>query len=687
MDYRGVDRRRAAFPGVAPGQFLRGNIYGVVSDASGGVLPGVTLTLSSPALLQALSAVSSDTGDYRFPALPPGDYALQAELTGFRTVSRGSLRVVGGGNLQINLVMDLAQVQETVTVTGESPRVDLKSNAVNVTYDNETLERLPTGRDLWSVMESMPGIVASNVNVGGSAVGTPNQVYAYGSQSAENTYELNGVNVNDPSTQGSSFARYDEDSFTEIRVETGAKPPEVRGGGVYISMLTKSGGNTFGGVGSFYGQDRSFSSDNVDDDLRRQGVQSSTAVLKNLDYQGQIGGPILKNRIWFYGAGRYQAVDKGVLNFFLPDGSPGKGINKIYSYTGKVTSQLTTRNKFEFYFNRSGRIEPYRNAGPNFAAVWDEDSFADFYQGTLTTLLNENLFIDFRGGVMLVDFPLTVSEFIGADPVSQVELSTNRRSGAPEQQRHHYRSRYRFDTALTYFRSGWAGSHEFRAGFQFEDGGQEVYRMVFEDVVLQFDRGRPSRAQIWNSPTHYNDRYQDIAFHVNDTWNPPRRVTVNAGLRVSFGEAYYPEQSNRDGTKSQFIDIQRPGRFFPDEIRLAERREILNWAQPAPRLGITFDPLGDGKSAIRAGYGRYYAQLDSDFADVVNQNLPRFRVVAWNDLNGDRRAQGGELDTTALLAFGDPSGVGLFGDQIDPNTDQPLEDQVMVGYDRQIARR
>lgn len=675
----------AAAPAVA--QFQRGSIYGTTTDANGGVLPGATVTLESEALLQPQTFVTNETGVYRFPALPPGFYKVTIELPAFRPFVREGVQVSGGSNVRVDVVLELAQIAESITVTGDAPAVDLKSNTMKVTYDAERLQDIPTARDVWSIMESMPGVVASNINVGGSAAGTPNQVYAYGSQSAENTYDLNGVNLNDPATQGSSFARYDEDSFDEVRVETGAKPPEVRGAGVYINMLTKSGGNTFSGGATFFGQDDSFNSDNIDSDLRQQGVRSSNAVLKNYDFSSRLGGPVIKSRIWFFGGGRYQSLDKAVLNFILPDGSEGKGINKIFSYTGKATWQATRNNKLEFYYNRSGRQEPYRRAGPQWApdAVWNEDSFANVYQGTLTSVLSNKLFVDVRGGAMVVDFPLLGSEFVGPNPVHMLELSTSRRTGGPDELRHHYRTRYRFDSAVSWFLDGFAGSHEIRGGVQFENGGQEVFQEVYQDVHLQFDRGRPSRVRIWNSPTHYNDRYRDYALHLNDTWNPARHLTITAGVRVSFAEAYYPDQSNRGESRSPSININRPGLYFPDEVRLTERRDILSWAHPAPRIGVTWDPFRDGRTAVRASYGRYYAQLDSDYADVVNPNLPRAITLAWNDRNGDLRVQPDELDRVALLDFGSPSGSGIVGDTIDPNTDQPLEDQVMVGVDRELG--
>ena len=190
-------------------------------------------------------------------------------------------------------------------VTGVSATVNLKSNTVQVAYDEKKLEALPTARDVWSVMESMPGVVTRDVNVGGSGADSRgNQVYAYGSLGSENTYHLNGVIMTDPAgaAGGESYVPYDEDSFSEMRIETGAKSPEIAGQGVYISMTTKSGGNTISGGASFFGQNKSFNANNINDALRQRGVVSSNAVLNNTDFSARLGGPIVKNRVWFFGS-------------------------------------------------------------------------------------------------------------------------------------------------------------------------------------------------------------------------------------------------------------------------------------------------------------------------------------------------------------------------------------------------
>src|SRR5262249_27243313 len=225
---------------------------------------------------------------------PPGDYTITAELAGFRTFVRQGIVVAGDSDIRIDVVLEIAQLAETITVNGAATPVNVKNNTVQAPYDEQALHDLPNARDIWSIAESMPGVVTRTVNVGGSGAGNRgNQVFAYGSQGSENTYFLNGVIMTDPvaAAGGESYTPYDEDSFSEQRIETGAKSPEIAGSGVYISMTTKAGGNIFSGGASVFGA--SVYSNNIDDNLRSHGVTSSNAVTKNVDYSARLGGPIL----------------------------------------------------------------------------------------------------------------------------------------------------------------------------------------------------------------------------------------------------------------------------------------------------------------------------------------------------------------------------------------------------------
>ena len=396
----------------------------------------------------------------------------------------------------------------------------------------------------------------------------------------------------------------------------------------------------------------------------------------------------MRDRLWFFASLRLLDVDNRVIGFTLPDGSEGSDPRNREYYTVKATGQISENHKAQFFWSRSTNKRCCRNANRNTApeAVWKQDSFGDVLQGTVTSVLSDNVFADFRGGILLGDFPLVLNEeFAGPNPVQRRELTTGKITGGPQQLRHHFRSRYNISGALSWFLENAGGSHEIRAGIQFEDGGQDVYQDVVGDATLRFENGVAAQAEIWNSPTHYHDKLRDLGLHANDTWTIGNNITLNLGVRVAFQESYWPAQSNRDESKSPFIDLTRPGLFFPDEVVLSENRNIVDWTSTAPRLGVTIDPTGDGTWAVRASFGRYFAALDSDWADVANPNLPRRSRVAWDDLNGDGLATPDEIDSAGLLTFGDSSGFGAFGDEIAPGVKQPHEDQYMVGVDRKIT--
>jgi hypothetical protein len=227
-------------------QTRTGTISGTVRDATAQVLPGVSITLEGATLVTAQVTASSDAGLYRFINLPPGDYTLRAELSGFQTISVEAVRVDIARNTALDISMQLATVAETVTVIGESPLVDVKSTVVGASFDEQLLAEVPSARDVWSVLEHQaPGVTTNRLDVGGSETGLQALFSARGTNWQQNSYYLNGVNVTCPAALGASGYYYDFDSFEEIQVATGSHPASVNAPGVYLNMVTKTGGASF----------------------------------------------------------------------------------------------------------------------------------------------------------------------------------------------------------------------------------------------------------------------------------------------------------------------------------------------------------------------------------------------------------------------------------------------------------
>jgi hypothetical protein len=228
-----------AVSGVASAQQQTGEIFGKVTDSSGAVLPGVTVTLSAPHLLQPLTAVTSDTGTYQFPRLPIGTYEVKFELTGFKTVVNQEIYVTVGFSAQVNGVLGISTVQETITVTGESPVVDTRNTGTKQTFTNDLLQTIPSARDPWVILQQTAGIAMDRENIGGNMSGQQSNYMSRGGSTFNNKWSLDGVDITDMAATGASPAYYDFDAFEEMTINTGGVDVTQQTGGVGINLVTK----------------------------------------------------------------------------------------------------------------------------------------------------------------------------------------------------------------------------------------------------------------------------------------------------------------------------------------------------------------------------------------------------------------------------------------------------------------
>ncbi len=233
-----------------------GEIFGRAIDQSGAVLPGVTVTLTAPALLQPLVAVTSETGSYQFPRLEIGVYSVKFELTGFKTVVNEAVRVTVGFSAQINAMMGVSTVQETITVTGQTPIVDTKETGTKQTFTNELLQSIPSARDPWVILQQTAGIAMDRENVGGNMSGQQSNYVSRGGNPTNNKWSLDGVDITDMSATGSSPSYYDFDMFEEMTVNTGGVDVTQQTGGVGINLVTKAGSDKFRGSGRLLPDER-----------------------------------------------------------------------------------------------------------------------------------------------------------------------------------------------------------------------------------------------------------------------------------------------------------------------------------------------------------------------------------------------------------------------------------------------
>src|SRR6476660_6510614 len=348
------------------GASTTGSINGKVADTSGGVLPGVTVSVTSPSLMGVQTSVTDSGGNYRFPALPPGTYTVSFELPGFNTLKRENIVISMGFTAAVNVELAVASLQETVTVTGDSPVIDTSSTRVQQNFKLEQLQEIPNSRDLWSLLAVTPGVGMARIDVGGNRAGTQTGYTAYGF-SGQNRVLVEGINT----TEGTSGAGFyvDYGSFEEVFLGTIAQGAEMPTPGVQSQMLGKSGGNKFQGEIYQDYEKNGMIADNITGNLPTQFAYSpantsgirehSNETVKYRDFNINVGGPISQDKLWWYFSYRNQKTSVGQPNFI----GPISGMlfdTKLWNPSGKTTYQMNKNNKLIGYSHWGQQLPPPR---------------------------------------------------------------------------------------------------------------------------------------------------------------------------------------------------------------------------------------------------------------------------------------------------------------------------------------
>ncbi len=642
-------------------QTRTGSISGTVRDATSQVLPGVSITLEGATLVTAQVTTSSETGIYRFINLPPGVYDIRAELSGFQSLTLQAIRVDIGRNTPVEIPMQLATVAETVTVIGESPLVDVKTTVTGASFDEQLLSEVPSARDVWSVLEHQaPGVTTNRLDVGGSETGLQALFSSRGSSWQQNSYYLNGVNVTCPSALGASGYYYDFDSFEEIQVATGSHPASVNAPGVFLNMVTKTGGNDFRGGATYYFQNDATQGDNLTDDLRTVGASRGDFDYLS-DANAQLGGPIVQDRSTFYFSWRDERVHRFVSGF------PEVESTDMWQFLVKNNTQINNKNRVGVEWHHMSYYKPNRGAAANRTAeaTWIEDDTFDIVQAEWNSTISDNALLDVRFSHLKVFFPT----YQQPDVLGQSAFDAGRNVffNARDFSTERDRRRYTFKGDVTWFRERFLSSnHEFKFGAEWDHNPVENNITSIDDVDLRFRNGVSDQVLLRNTPLIQRETVDQLAFYVDDIVNVGPRVTLKLGLRYDAYEGYLPEQNSAAGTWV-------PERSFP------ERRNILDVGSFAPRLALVLSLEESGRSAFKTSWGRYYHQFPTAFPNFANQNASLANTHAWSDLSGDGFFQNGEQG--ALL------GRGIAAQNlVDPDFLHPYTDEFTVGVEKEFAR-
>ena len=674
----------ATIPAAA--QVQTGSILVRAIDEQGAVVPGITITISSPVLVAGTMTAATDAGGvYRFPSLVPGTYAIRMELSGFQTINRENIAVLVGQTTPVDFQMKVASLAENVTVTGASPTVDTTSANVNVNLSEQLIQGTPGGRDIWALVEAkVPGLVISRPDVGGTSGGLQGTFSARGTASAQNTSFLNGVNVGDPAAIGAAGFYYDFDAFDDIQVSTGAHDITVPTSGVFLNMITKTGGNKWNGTTTFtWLGDSTQARNDHNPALQKYGFRpdGNTSDFVS-DINVTAGGPVVQNKLRFFGSFRDWRVHQNVP---VQNSQSVLDQTNITSGLGNFTYQASQNHRLTGFYSRQRYSKPNRllnNASVTVPeSTVDEEDMFDLAQGLWNAVLGTNFFLDARLGLNKILFP---TYFNGGTNQSLTDNATGIIYGNNATEVIRNRDRYQSNaTGQYYVDQALGGRHEFKFGFDYTHGVVRNQNHRPDDVQLTYTSAgggfTPQNVTLYATPQNDATALNVLALFAQDSYSL-KRMTVMGGVRFEQLEGYLPSQSS---PPSRFAQANIGG-FAAQARSYDEIRDVVKWNTVGPRASVVFDVTGDGKTAAKAAAGRYYYILSVGGGGVgqVNRNANYSEQYTWSDSNGDRKFQIGEQTGTPVITAVLVNGQILTS--IDPDFSRPHTDEYSFGVDREL---
>jgi len=649
-----------------------GGIAGVVKDPTGAVLPGVTVEASSPALIEKVRSVVSDAeGQYKIVDLRPGTYTVTFTLTGFSPVRREGVELTTAFTATVNGELRVGSVEETITVTGASPVVDVQNVRQQNVLSREILDTLPNGKGTQNFGSLIPGAIlpATAQDVGGNKGEIATSFGIHGARAGDLKLLMDGMRFNAMQQGGGGSSRLfmvNQASVQEVVLETSGMSAESETGGVQLNFVPKEGGNDLRGSFVTNGTGRKLQNGNLSDTLIDRGLTTQTYVKQVFDVSLGLGGRIKRDKLWFFTAHRWWGAQEFV---------PGNYFNKtqqswVYTpdlsraaYTDmpnrdhnlRLTWQAAPAHKVGFLYDEQHNCNCFSGLNGNNAPEAVGAHYYDnhLYQGTWSHPATNRLL--FEAGATVLDMLLTQDRQPDSSPedISVLEQSTNYR----------YRSRATgFDNnygtspqiqanqrfSVSYI----TGSHALKIGMQLQEGHRVSTQEINQDTSYTFLRGLPQSVTLWSSHREENWLWPNLGIFGQDQWTMGK-VTLNMGLRFDYLNAYNPAQHVPAG---RYV----PARDFP------EVRDVPNWKDVSPRLGAAYDVFGDGTTAIKGSLGRYLATEASNFARANNPVLASTTNAnrTWADANLDFIPQEEELGPLSDANFGKPKIVTRYAEDI-----------------------
>jgi hypothetical protein len=616
---------------TARAQFYTGRIDITVVDSTGAVLPSTSITLTGPI---TVAAVTDARGEARFLNLAPGTYAVAVTRSGFNEYTNASVPVAAGAIVPLRVTLTVAGVTSMVNVIAGASMVDPRRTVVSTSLTVDDLRAIPTSRDPWVILQTIPGVIVDRVNVGGAESGQQSFYIAKGAGQGENTWHIDGIPVTDMSALGASPAYYDFDMFQEMQLTTGGADVSSASAGVALNVILKSGGNKLAGSARYFFENDALQADNLPEDLRARlgGVTGKGNRMDAYnDYGAEAGGPLVRDRVWAWGA--FGKTDVGVITLGGAEDS-----TFLTNYSAKGTAQIAQDLRAVVTYFRSVKEKIGRDVGPTRPPEtgWNQTGPTALYKAEANYVVDDSLFVTGRFAHVSGGFSLTPAGGLDRNMVLADDGGIGRFTW------------YAYDTdrpqnTMQVEANYFSGRHEIRAGVGYRTADVDTRYTVPGDGVITYHAGYPNmiaEVTAWNQFTGTSAAY--ASGFVADTISFDR-ITINAGLR-------WDRQASSVNPYAQAGNTLLPG-LLPDLTGQGAEDAIV-WNSLSPRVGVSYVLTDSRKTVLRASYAAFPSQMNASEAGFFS-SVGSLRGVLFFDVHDANSNQTVDPEEIAGRTCGD----------------------------------
>ena len=652
-------------PAVTFAQTSAGSIAGIVKDTTGAVLQGVTVEASSPALIEKVRTVVTDgEGRYQVIGLRPGVYTVAFTLEGFSAVKRQGIQLTTGFTATVDVELPIGSVAQTITVFGQPPIVDVLNTKQQVVITRDVVDSIPTGKSFQNLAVLIPGIVGSGVigstipqDVGGQSGQNFMALSIHGGRPSDQQIQVDGMPMMSWARVDASANMFADGNVQEFAIDVAGNSADVEAGGVRINMIPRDGGNAL--KGSFFANVSSprLQSENVTTELKQRGLGDPNRLERLWSVNTTVGGPVVRNRIWYFATYTELRSDQLVAGSYLSSDptawlyAADKSRQAVDDQIGRdgavrVTVQASPRNKVSLYYDDNYNCHCHYRIGG--AVKSDASVYSHYhnhvYQATWSSPITNRVLVELGASSAPQDQNFDARPESVAPRITDIGYGISYRAGTP------------IYHALTTNPGGRGsasyvtGSHAVKLGFTLTTGTFQRDTKQLGNVMFTLLNGTPTQVTYVGDPVTVVNRVRpNLGVYAQDQWRL-KQITINAGGRFDYFRTGYPDQAV---APTQYVPVARS---FP-------ALEAINWKDLSPRLGFSYDPFGDGKTAVKGSVNRYVLQTGTDYSFAINPlNNNNTMDRQWNDSNRDYVVQGdpfdpaanGELGPSLNLNFGKP---------------------------------